>query len=194
MRKHHTNRFIDYWCHFSTQMQLGLIVCTDSKGGIAKDGDIPWHNREDMRHFQKTTIGKSNNAVIMGRTTWESLRFKPLKHRVNIVVSSVMQEEDADRLCRVVRTPEAAVELAHELNVDEAWVIGGRQIYKALEHHPELSVIYRTILIDSYLCDLFYYTNMVEFREEGDAVEIERGYIHKYVRVPVEPSVEGFKK
>ena len=78
--------------------------------------------------------------------------------------------------------------------MDEAWVIGGRQIYKALEHHPELSIIYRTILIDSYMCDLFYYTNMVEFREDGDAVEIERGSIHKYVRVPVEPSTTGFRQ
>jgi len=175
-------------------MLLGLIVCTDSKGGIARDGDIPWHNREDMQHFQKTTIGKSYNAVIMGRTTWESLRIKPLKHRVNIVVSSVMQEEEADRLCRVVRTPEAAVELARELNVDEAWVIGGRQIYKALEHHPELSVICRTNLIDSYLCDVFYYTNTGEFQEEGQPVEIERGYIHKYVRVPVEHYTPGLRQ
>ena len=175
-------------------MLLGLIVCTDSKGGIARDGDIPWHNREDMRHFQKTTIGKSNNAIIMGRTTWESLKFKPLKHRVNIVVSSVMQEEDADRLCKVVRTPQAAVELAHELNVDEAWVIGGRQIYKALEHHPELSVIYRTILIDSYVCDLFYFTNMVEFQEDGDPQAIDNGYIHKYVRVPVVQTTPGLRQ
>ncbi len=172
-------------------MRLGLIVCTDSKGGIARDGDIPWHNKEDMRHFQKTTIGNSNNAVIMGRTTWETLKYKPLKHRVNIIVSSVMQEEDADKLCRVVRTPEAAVELARGLNVDEAWVIGGRQIYKALDHHPELSLIYHTVLNDSYLCDVFYFTNMVEFQEDGDPQAIDNGYIHKQVRVPVEQTTQG---
>ena len=104
------------------------------------------------------------------------------------------EEDDADRLCRVVRTPEAAVELARELNVDEAWVIGGRLIYKALDQHHELSVIYRTILIDSYMCDLFYYTNMVEFQEDGDPQAIDKGYIHKYMRVPIEPTTPGLRQ
>lgn len=164
-------------------MLLGLIVCTDSKGGIAKEGVIPWRNREDMLHFQRTTIGISNNAVIMGRTTWESLRCKPLPHRVNIVVSSVMQEEDASRLCRVVRTPEAAVELARELNVDEAWIIGGRQVYKALDQNKDLSVVYKTILVDSYDCDIVYFFDSRDFKEEGAPAEIDRGHIHKLVRV-----------
>jgi dihydrofolate reductase len=163
-------------------MLLGLIVCTDSKGGIAKEGAIPWRNRKDMLHFQRTTIGNSNNAVIMGRTTWESLPSKPLPHRVNIVISSVMQEEDAGRLCRVVRTPEAAVELARGLNVDEAWVIGGRQVYKALEQHTDLSVVYKTILVDSYDCDIFYFLDSRNFKEEDSPTQIERGHIHKLVR------------
>jgi dihydrofolate reductase len=182
MREHHSNRFIDYSRGMTTQMQLGLIVCTDSKGGIAKDGGIPWYNQDDMRHFFSTTIGNCNNAVIMGRTTWESLTYKPLSHRVNIVVSSVMQEEDASRLCRVARTPEAAVELARELNVDEAWIIGGRQVYKALDQHKDLSVVYKTILLDSYDCDTFYFFSSRDFKEDEAPTEIDRGNIHKLVR------------
>ena len=86
-------------------------------------------------------------------------------------------------MCRVVRTPEAAVELARELNVDEAWIIGGRQVYKALDQNKDLSVVYKTILVDSYDCDIVYFFDSRDFKEEGAPAEIDRGHIHKLVRV-----------
>jgi len=40
-----------------------------------------------MKWFKDVTIGNGNNAVVMGRKTWESLGKKPLKDRLNIIVS-----------------------------------------------------------------------------------------------------------
>ena len=50
---------------------------------IGKDGDIPWHNSNDLKWFKKTTTG---HPVIMGRKTYELLK-KPLPNRTNIVIS-----------------------------------------------------------------------------------------------------------
>jgi dihydrofolate reductase len=61
---------------------ISVIVATTQKGGIGKDGTLPWKLPGDMAHFKKvttaTTPGKIN-AVIMGRKTWESIpeNFRP---------------------------------------------------------------------------------------------------------------------
>ena len=66
-------------------MDIELIWAQDQNGGIGKDGKLPWHISEDLQNFKKITSG---SPIIMGRKTWESLPFKPLPNRRNIVLSS----------------------------------------------------------------------------------------------------------
>ncbi|MFD1883829.1 dihydrofolate reductase [Paracoccus pacificus] len=63
---------------------LTLIVARGRDGAIGKAGGIPWHISEDLRMFKRETLG---GAVIMGRRTWESLPVRPLKDRLNCVLS-----------------------------------------------------------------------------------------------------------
>lgn len=65
---------------------LGAIWAQTDKGVIGRNGTMPWHVPEDLKHFQRTTAGK---PVVMGRRTWDSLpeTYKPLPGRVNIIVS-----------------------------------------------------------------------------------------------------------
>lgn len=65
---------------------LGAIWAQTDKGVIGRNGTMPWHVPEDLKHFQRTTAGK---PVIMGRHTWDSLpeTYKPLPGRVNIIVT-----------------------------------------------------------------------------------------------------------
>ena len=75
-------------------MKFNLIVAACGKSlGIGNNGQLPWRLQSEMKHFATTTKttqdpGKQN-AVIMGRKTWESipLKFRPLKNRLNIVLS-----------------------------------------------------------------------------------------------------------
>ena len=41
---------------------LALIVAVARNGVIGKDGGLPWHLSEDLKHFKKTTDG---HAIIM---------------------------------------------------------------------------------------------------------------------------------
>jgi dihydrofolate reductase/thymidylate synthase len=74
---------------------LQLVVAATRNGfGIGKDGTLPWKLPGDMAYFKELTIrtrGESGvqNAVIMGRRTWDSIppKFRPLKGRINIVLS-----------------------------------------------------------------------------------------------------------
>lgn len=103
---------------------ITLIAGRDRNGAIGKGNDIPWSAPEDLKFFQRETLG---GAIIMGRNTWDSLPFKPLKNRLNIVVSS--QKTGAEH---VVASLDAAIELAQEKGLHRIYGIGGHGIYKGL--------------------------------------------------------------
>jgi dihydrofolate reductase/thymidylate synthase len=70
-----------------------LVVAAARNMGIGKDGGMPWNLPGDMAYFKdltsRTRDAAKENAVIMGRRTWESIpaRFRPLKGRINVVLS-----------------------------------------------------------------------------------------------------------
>ncbi len=103
---------------------LTLIAARDRNGAIGKDNDIPWRAPEDLAFFQRETTG---GAVVMGRKTWDSLPFKPLKNRLNLVVSS-----NPDAADHVAATPRAALDHAHSMGYRRVYGIGGAGIYEAL--------------------------------------------------------------
>lgn len=103
---------------------LSLVVARARNGAIGKDGDIPWSLPEDLKFFQRETTG---GAIIMGRRTWESLPFKPLKNRLNYVVSSA----DIDGV-HVARDPKAALGYCAAEGYRRVYGIGGEGIYRAL--------------------------------------------------------------
>ncbi len=108
---------------------LCLVAAVAKNGVIGKDGKMPWHLPEDLKHFRRVTL---DHAVIMGRLTFDSMG-KPLPKRRNIVVSRTPQTIEG---CEVVTSLEAAIGLARTDNIalghagdDEPRVIGGGQLY-----------------------------------------------------------------
>lgn len=102
---------------------LSLIVARDRNGAIGRGGDIPWQIPEDLAFFQRETTG---GAIIMGRRTWHSLPFRPLKNRMNIVVTS----GEAEGAHAVVRSVKAAIDAARQAGHARLYGIGGAGIYK----------------------------------------------------------------
>ncbi len=103
---------------------LTLIAARASNGAIGKDNTIPWHAPEDLAFFQRETLG---GALVMGRRTWESLPAKPLKGRLNCVVSS-----SRDIAEHVFADPVAAVAFAQGAGHRRVYGIGGEAIYRRL--------------------------------------------------------------
>lgn len=80
--------------NFHTARSFSLIVACDEDGAIGDGLSIPWKLPEDMKYFKEVTSrvegSKKQNAVVMGRKTWESIpeRFRPLAGRLNVVLTS----------------------------------------------------------------------------------------------------------
>lgn len=100
-------------------MTLNLIWAQSSSGVIGRDNGIPWRLPEDMARFKDLTMG---HTVIMGRLTWESLpvKFRPLPGRRNVVVT---------RQAGYVAEGAEVVDSFDNAPLEDAWVIGGSQIY-----------------------------------------------------------------
>lgn len=103
---------------------LTLIAARARNGAIGRDGDIPWHAPEDLKFFQRETLG---GALIMGRVTWESLPFKPLPRRFNCVVTRTEVAADV-----IAASPDDALAACQAAGHARLYGIGGAGIYAAL--------------------------------------------------------------
>ncbi|MBK7555049.1 MAG: dihydrofolate reductase [Flavobacteriales bacterium] len=67
-------------------MIVSAAVAVSENGIIGRKGDLPWSLPDDMKFFQRTTMG---HHVITGRKNWETipLKYRPLQGRPNIVVT-----------------------------------------------------------------------------------------------------------
>ncbi|MEO3786065.1 dihydrofolate reductase [Actinocorallia sp. B10E7] len=124
-------------------MTVSLIVAAASNDVIGKDGALPWHLPEDLRHFKRLTSG---NVVVMGRLTHDSIVARlgrPLPDRRSVVITTRPLDEHPD-VTPVTSVPEAlatARALAAETDA-EIFICGGASIYE--QALPEVTRIHLT--------------------------------------------------
>ncbi|MCB0515607.1 MAG: dihydrofolate reductase [Chitinophagales bacterium] len=106
-------------------MRISQIVAYDQNYLIAKNSEIPWHLPRDLRFFKATTL---QHHVLMGRTTFETFKGKPLPNRTNLVLTR--SENYRAEGAIVVYSFEEAIALAQFNEETELFVIGGAQIYQ----------------------------------------------------------------
>ena len=108
-------------------MIISLIVAIAQNGVIGKsNGEMSWHVKEEFQHFKNTTLGF---PIIMGRKTFETLG-KPLKSRLNIVVSKNQSYKTLFDDVVVESSLDKAIEHCKNINSERIFIIGGGEIYR----------------------------------------------------------------
>lgn len=107
-----------------------IVVACNEKMVIGKNSEIPWNVKEDLAMFKTLTTG---HIVIMGRKTYESLPFKPLKNRYNIVLTNNPDKYETKHDNVIFTTCENVANII--ANQKQKWgepvyVIGGSDVYK----------------------------------------------------------------
>jgi dihydrofolate reductase len=145
-----------------------LIVAVCSDGGIGYKGQLPWpHCKADMAHFAKRTTGAGNNAVIMGKNTWDSIpaHVRPLRRRANLILSSHAPPETLEQEHWFSSISVLFAHLESEsAKYDEVWIIGGASIYEQfLTMHANNEIIIDEMCITriegTHACDAFFPSN-----------------------------------
>lgn len=104
---------------------ITIIVAMDQQcliGKKASSHGMPWHNKEDLQHFKKTTI---HQTILMGHTTYRVIG-RPLPHRHTIVISSQPFEDEHVE----VRTSFKEVILEYQNKHQDLFIAGGASIYR----------------------------------------------------------------
>ena len=105
---------------------IRAIVHADKEWGIGKGNGMMFSLPKDMKFFRETTM---NHVVVMGGNTLRSFpNAKPLKNRVNIVLSRGQVRDD----CVIVRSYEELFKAMKDHENEGIYVIGGGEVYREL--------------------------------------------------------------
>ena len=157
---------------------ITLIAAVARNRVIGAGNALPWRLPEDLKRFKSLTLG---HPIIMGRKTWQSLG-RPLPGRTNIVVSR--SAEFAAPGGNVVGSLEASVALAASTGTDEAFVIGGAEIYRLalpIAHRLQLTEIDREFAGDAHFPAFDPAQWRETARESHHAQHAEAGFDYAFV-------------
>ena len=131
-------------------MKISIIAAMDSKKGIAKNGQIPWHISEDLHRVKKLT---TNHTIIMGRKTFESIG-RPLPNRRNIIITHNLSFNSMG--CEIATSLHDAIEMAEAAGESEVFIFGGGQIFQEALDSNLVDELYLTIVNGDYNADIFF--------------------------------------
>jgi dihydrofolate reductase len=105
-------------------MRLSLIAAVAENGIIGRGKDLPWHLPLDLKRFRNLTMG---HHLLMGRKTFESIG-RALPGRTTVVLTrSAFQPPP--RVLKA-RSLKEAIEIARAAGEEEAFVVGGEEVYR----------------------------------------------------------------
>ncbi|MBE9525358.1 MAG: type 3 dihydrofolate reductase [Proteobacteria bacterium] len=138
-------------------MKISLITAMAENRVIGINNKLPWHLPADLAWFKQNTL---NKPIVMGRKTWESLPFRPLPGRVNIIVS---RNEDYQPLntknkiveeALVVDSVNSAIKKAESENLSELVFIGGAMLYEQVLN--KVDTLYLTLVKEDFDGDSWF--------------------------------------
>ncbi|KAI8995670.1 dihydrofolate reductase [Trametes punicea] len=178
--------------------RLTIIVAATRNNGIGRSSQLPWRLPKEMAFFKHVTTAAPEgtmNAVVMGRATWESIpkKFRPLPHRLNIVIS---RNKNYELMPADAETPSAPVYLHSSIEsaterlskpefldkpLHRSFVIGGAYLYNAtLALPPSSDTFVDRILLTRVLspafedCDVFFPDFTSSEETEGNSLRWRR--------------------
>ncbi len=106
---------------------INAIVAVNEDWGIGYNGNLLESIPADLKNFKKLT---TNNVVIMGSKTWDSLPKKPLSNRNNVIITR--KEYPPSGTSQVIYMTLEELLPWLETSKKEIFIIGGGIIYKEL--------------------------------------------------------------
>ncbi|WP_424527076.1 dihydrofolate reductase [Spiroplasma endosymbiont of Glossina fuscipes fuscipes] len=118
---------------------IKLLWAMDENNLIGKNNHLPWHLKEELQHFKRTTVGQT---ILFGRLTYEGIG-GPLPNR-KILVLTTKKDYIINHLdVKVVTNLNDIINTYQQNLTDDIYICGGKKIYEAtLPYADELIISY----------------------------------------------------
>ena len=126
------------------------IWAQDKNGLIGKNGSLPWHLPAELAHFKKTTL---NEAILMGRKTFEGMNKRILPKRQTIVLTRDTDYDSQSSEVLLFHNKEQVLDWYKKQDKD-LYIIGGAEILSSFEGN--LDRIYRTTVDGEFSGDVYF--------------------------------------
>ena len=144
------------------------LIVTFCNRGLNK---VPWNLKADLQHFNKLTIGNGENAVIMGRKSWNNINKTWFPKRTNIILTRknvhkhFKETQQNKKTLRIyMNSFEETIKYYKSKNFDDTWIIGSPGIYDYALSHNIIREIHIRFANDEYRCDPFLHTITFSFQ------------------------------
>lgn len=148
---------------------MNFIVAVSEDYGIGKNNHLLFRLSKDLQYFKEKTL---NKVVVMGRKTYESLPIKPLKNRINIVLTS--DKNFFPNGVIVVHSFEELFEQISQYNPEDVFLIGGATLYNKLIdkcHKGYITKVHKKVEADTYIKNIETDKNWKEISSSETQVE-----------------------
>ncbi|MGB1042873.1 MAG: dihydrofolate reductase [Tenacibaculum sp.] len=150
---------------------ITLIAAIAKNNALGKDNDLIWHLPADLKRFKKVTSG---HHILMGRNTFESIG-KPLPNRTSVIITR--NNDYFKDGCLIANSIEEAIELSKE---DDAFIIGGAQIYKQALEKNLVDKLDITLVHHDFEADVFFPEIDSEIWKETEREDFKADEKNKY--------------
>jgi dihydrofolate reductase len=108
------------------KLEIVLVVARAENGVIGKDGKLPWHLPDDLKHFKRVTM---DTPMIMGRKTFQSLPgLLPGRRHIVLTRDRSWSAPGAETVASVDEAIRAA-------DAERISVVGGAEIFELFMPH-----------------------------------------------------------
>lgn len=155
-----------------------FIWAQDSNGLIGNKGKLPWSNKSDLNYFKNQTTG---GIIVMGYSTWKSIGSKPLRNRINIVLThrdGIDGYEDAN--VYIAHSVKEVLDFYEDSNKD-MWIIGGASVFEQFEPYCDEAVV--SYIEGNFKGDTCYRGLAEKLTDDNVVVTMKgKGFIVKHYR------------
>lgn len=131
---------------------INVILAVDTRGGIGKTGNLPWHIPGELKIFKEKTM---NSILIGGRKTIESLPY--LSDRTIFCISNMFKTLKSEKnvVCMFNSINDA---IKYAINCEKKiFIIGGGEIYKEIfKKYKEKISLHISFIKTEYDCDTYF--------------------------------------
>lgn len=175
---------------------FSIILAVDNENGLWINNSLAWDIPKDRKYFKKittqTTDVSKQNAVIMGRKTWESIpeKYRPFSKRFNCILSQDYKNgAQNSQWAYEFNSLEACLKHLDSFSTIESYfIIWGAKLYNSVLKHKRLKRAYITRIYEKYHCDVFFDWLPLDFklisrskRENQNGVEYEFSIYEKKI-------------